>query len=144
MMYPTYPYPGLQTYYPQPQPLANLAVSSIAPPVQPSAAQVPSTPAASPDERIWVQGEVAAASWPVTANGFVRLWDSTAPVYYEKRADAQGKPLPLDIFDYKRRGGDPSTPMHAPNYEDRLNAIEARLSAVEGVHAVGQEKEAGQ
>lgn len=72
----------------------------------------------------------------------MRLWDSTAPVYYEKRADAQGKPLPLEVYDYKRRGGEPSVPAPVPNYEDRLNAIEARLAAVEGNHTI--EKEAVQ
>lgn len=142
MNYPTYPYPGFQPYYPSAHSLANLAVPPITQPFQTAGAQTPSVPAAPPDERIWVQGEGAAASWPVTANGFVRLWDSTAPVYYEKRADAQGKPLPLEVYDYKRRGGEPSVPASVPNYEDRLNAIEARLAAVEGNHTI--EKEAVQ
>lgn len=103
-------------------------------------------PAPAPDERIWVQGEVAAASWPVTANGFVRLWDSIAPVYYEKRADAQGKPLPLEIYDYKRRGGELSAPapVPAPNYEDRLKSIEDRLAAIEEKRTAGKKKEDAQ
>lgn len=101
-------------------------------------------PAPAPDERIWVQGEVAAASWPVTANGFVRLWDSTAHVFYEKRADAQGKPLPLEVYDYKRRGGDPVDPADAASYEDRLKSIEDRLAAVEGNRTTGKKKEDAQ
>lgn len=101
-------------------------------------------PAPAPDERIWVQGEVAAASWPVTANGFVRLWDSTAHVFYEKRADAQGKPLPLEVYDYKRRGGDPVDPADATSYEDRLKSIEDRLAAIEDKRPAGKKKEDAQ
>lgn len=101
-------------------------------------------PSPAPDERIWVQGEVAAASWPVTANGFVRLWDSTAHVFYEKRADAQGKPLPLEVYDYKRRGGDPVEPADATSYEDRLKSIEDRLAAIEGNRPAKGKKEDAQ
>lgn len=97
--------------------------------------------AATPDDRIWVQGEVAATSWPVTANGFVRLWDSTAHVFYEKRADAQGKPLPLEIYDYKRRGGEPAEQSEPLSYEDQLKDIEDRLSAVEKDRSAEKQKE---
>lgn len=97
--------------------------------------------AALPDDRIWVQGEVAATSWPVTANGFVRLWDSTAHVFYEKRADAQGKPLPMEIFDYTRRGGEPVEQRPENSYEDRLKNIEDRLTAIETEKDAGKKKE---
>lgn len=93
------------------------------------------------DDRIWVQGELAATACPVTANGFVRLWDSTAPVFYHKRADAQGKPFPLEIYDYKRRGGEPMEQVQPSNYEDRLKAIEDRLSAMEKSRSAWMQKE---
>lgn len=94
------------------------------------------------DDRIWVQGESAATAYLVAANGFVRLWDSTAPVFYEKQADAQGKPLPMAIYDYKRRGEDPTPKAPAPDYESRLEAIEKRLEAVEKKRAPARQKEA--
>lgn len=93
------------------------------------------------DDRIWVQGESAATAYLVTANGFVRLWDSTQPVFYEKQADAQGKPLPMVIYDYKRRGDDPSQQVTVPDYESRLEAIEKRLEAVEKKRASAKSKE---
>lgn len=54
------------------------------------------------DERIWVQNETSAEAYLLAPNGFVRLWDSSSPRFYEKRADATGRPLPLDIYEYKR------------------------------------------
>lgn len=75
MAYPNYP-----TQYPYPQ---------QAP--QPSITQAP---VSSPDGRRWVQGEIGALSYYVTDNSVVTLWDSTDPeVFYEKSADAYGKPV---------------------------------------------------
>lgn len=54
------------------------------------------------DERIWVQNETSAEAYLVAPNGFVRLWDSSRPVFYEKRADSTGRPLPMDVFEYSR------------------------------------------
>lgn len=135
-----YPYnPYQPTYFPQPAPdqLAQLRQQQqmqqpmMAQPLsQPIQAVAPVQPGPV-DDRIWVQGEGAATSYLVAANGFVRLWDSTAPVFYEKQADAQGKPLPMVIYDYKRRGEDPAIKHSAPDYESRLEDIEKRLEAVE-------------
>lgn len=55
-----------------------------------------------PDERIWVQNETAAEAYLLAPNGFARLWDSSSNRFYEKRADATGRPLPMDIYEYKR------------------------------------------
>lgn len=81
-----------------------------------------------PDERIWVQGEGAAQAYLVAPNGFVRLWDSTAPVFYEKRADQTGKPY-MEVFEYTRKGA------QAPNPEskrtDADNVIEKQLKSLE-------------
>lgn len=78
------------------------------------------------DERIWVQGEGAAMAYLVAPGGFARLWDSTQPVFYEKRSDANGRPLPMEVYDYSRRGGNP-----APASDDRLKALEGRIAALE-------------
>lgn len=128
MAYPVYQYPNYTPYYAQPVPdqLAQLRQQQM---MQPPVQQPPMMQPGPVDDRIWVQGEGAATSYLVAANGFVRLWDSTAPVFYEKRADAAGKPLAMDIYDYKKRGGEPEAP--AQDYENRLAALEKRMAAME-------------
>lgn len=85
-----------------------------------------------PDERIWVQGEGAAQAYLVAPNSFVRLWDSTAQVFYEKRADASGKPSMI-IYEYKALNGNSQTsPSEASiNYTEQINALKAQISALE-------------
>jgi len=152
MAYPYNPYQA--PYYPPYQPpvpdqLAQLRQSQMQP-VQ-SQAQQPmmtqsllrpvqtatSVQAGPVDDRIWVQGEGAATSYLMAPNGFVRLWDSTAPVFYEKQADEQGKPLPLRIFDYTERTAPPRAPQAAPNNpqvdhvtRQEYNALVARVDAL--------------
>lgn len=152
MAFQPYPYQGYQPYYSQPMPdqLAQLRQQQMAQQmIQPMPQQmhgnqmqavIPVQPGPV-DDRIWVQGEGAATSYLVAANGFVRLWDSTAPVFYEKQADAQGKPLPMVIYDYKRRGDDPAQQVTVPDYESRLEAIEKRLEAVEKKRTPTKQKE---
>lgn len=53
------------------------------------------------DERIWVQNETSAEAYLLAPNGFVRLWDSSQPRFYEKSADCTGRPMPLKTFEYK-------------------------------------------
>ena len=53
------------------------------------------------DERVFVSNQQAAESYIVAANGFVRLWDSSQPKFYEKSADYTGRPMPMKIFEYK-------------------------------------------
>lgn len=142
---PSY-YPGYPIYSAQPQadtlgayrPPSLIAQNQYATAAPAQNAPMPA------DDRLLVQGIEAATSWPVTANGFVRLWDSTAPVFYEKRADAQGKPLPLEVYDYKRREEGPPAIAPSPNYEDRLKHIEERLAAMEQTRTDGKQKEGAQ
>ena len=75
-----------------------------------------------PDERIWVQGEGAAQAYLVAPNSFVRLWDSTKPVYYEKRADQTGRPY-METYEYKRLGNQEP--------EDRIRMLEERIARLE-------------
>ena len=85
------------------------------------------------DERIWVQNETAAEAYLVAPNSFVRLWDSSKPVFYEKRADATGRPMPLEAFEYKRREPKIAPLQEEVNnlYMNELEDIKARLSALE-------------
>lgn len=123
-----YPYPysapyGAQSYfqgapggYSQPM---QMQIQQPTAPVQ--AAQ------ATQDDRIWVSSESAAESFLVAANGFVRLWDSNKPVFYEKRADMNGRPMPLVAYEYKIRDTSAGQEAVSAGFEQRLSAVEEKL-----------------
>lgn len=85
------------------------------------------------DERIWVQNETSAEAYLVAPNGFVRLWDASQPVFYEKHADPSGKPYPMEVYEYTRRS--PQKPQISENqgnlYDDKFKALEKRIEAIE-------------
>lgn len=91
------------------------------------------------DERVWVSNQQAAESYLLAPGSFVRLWDSSVNRFYEKRADATGRPLPMDIYEYSRVTA--QTPI--PNEEsikismDDINArfeeINSRIDKLEKV-----------
>lgn len=86
------------------------------------------------DERIWVQGEGAAQAYLVAPNSFVRLWDSNAPVFYEKRADSSGRPS-LEVFEYSRKGAQMPSQTVLSNvdrdYSEQIEALKKRIEAIE-------------
>lgn len=87
------------------------------------------------DERIWVSSPAAADAYLMAPNSFVRLWDSSAPVFYEKRSDAAGRPY-MEAYEYKRKDmqASPQT-QSTPDYSDKIKTIEERLTALErGTH----------
>lgn len=91
--------------------------------------QMPAQPQQPPlDDRIWVASESAAEAFIVTANGFVRLWDSNKPVFYEKRTDAQGRPMPIVAYEYKIRDAGATPEAVSAGFEQRLSAVEERLN----------------
>lgn len=65
------------------------------------------------DERIFVSNQQSAESFLLAPSGFIRLWDSSQPRFYERRADATGRPLPMDIYEYKR-----VTPLNSTEIEE--------------------------
>lgn len=82
------------------------------------------------DERIWVQGQGGADAYLVAPNGFVRLWDATRPVFYEKRADHTGRPS-MESFEYKRFDAAVSGAIGANTLGDELTALKSRITALE-------------
>ncbi len=124
MMAYQYPYGnpyGTQNFYPYQQ---NLGFSQPASPVQ--------AQQAAQDDRIWVASESAAEAFLVAANGFVRLWDSNKPVFYEKRADINGRPMPLVAYEYKIRDAAATPEAVSAGFEQRLSALEEKLKQMEG------------
>ena len=85
------------------------------------------------DERIWVQNENAAEAYLMAPSSFVRLWDANKNVFYEKRSDATGRPLPLEVYEYTHR-----KPVQAIkdesngiDYQKEIEGILRRLDALE-------------
>lgn len=83
------------------------------------------------DDRIWVASESAAEAFQMVPNGFVRLWDSNKPIFYEKRADMNGRPMPLVAYEYKIRDAAAPDAVN-PDFEKRLSALEDKIKAMEG------------
>lgn len=85
------------------------------------------------DERIWVQNQTSAEAYLVAPNSFVRLWDSSLPRYYEKRADATGRPYPLEVYEYSRVAQNESLTGGKGNidYTDEIKRLNERISALE-------------
>ena len=78
---------------------------------QPIVQQVQQMPTPAPQTNnglVWVQGEVAAKSYPVAPNCTVMLMDSEGERFYLKSADASGMPLPLRVFEYTERNNAPT------------------------------------
>lgn len=112
-----------QNYFPQMQtPVQQMPIG-----------QTTAQPQATQDDRIWVASESAAEAFLVAANGFVRLWDSNKPVFYEKRADMNGRPMPLVAYEYKIRDASTGQEAVSSGFEQRLTAVEEKLKQMEGV-----------
>lgn len=111
-------YGNYQPYYQQPLP------EQLTPYQQQQAATLQT------DERIWVQNQTAAESYLVAPNSFVRLWDSSKNVFYEKRADPTGRPF-MDAFKYERITGNPATEEQKDVYGPKISDLEKRIIALE-------------
>lgn len=115
-----------QTFYPQSNMnmtnMNNLSNQMNMPPIQQSPTQ---------DERIWVSSYQAAESYLVAPNSSVRLWDSSKPCFYEKRADASGRLFPIEIYEYKKKTQEVEIgSQEVDRYEElkkRIEDIERRL-----------------
>lgn len=102
------------SYYPQPQPQQYMDRLSQLRTQQPQQPQMPPQMQPQPQSSItWVQGEEGAKAFLVAAGNSVLLMDSEAPVFYIKSTDASGMPMPLRVFDFTERGGQPK-PVEAP------------------------------
>ncbi len=85
------------------------------------------------DERIWVQNQAAAEAYLMAPNSFVRLWDANSPVFYEKRSDITGRPMPLEAYEYKRKAPAETLLQNsgAIDYQKEIDGILRRLEALE-------------
>lgn len=90
----------------------------------------------------WVVGENGADSFLVAPGQTVYLWDSTAPVFYLKSADAMGRPSKR-TFDYTERGAIVETKQNLPSADfaskddvdylkKEIEALRAKFDDMEG------------
>lgn len=94
--YTSYQNPWQQGYYPmyqQPQ------YQQVQQPVQQTQPMQPSVPQIS---NVWIYDPSEIPNYPVAPNNAVRFWIANKKVFYEKSADATGKPT-LKVFDYSER-----------------------------------------
>ena len=90
------------------------------------------TPQQPQDERIWVQNATAAEAYLVAPNSFVRLWDSSKPVFYEKRADMTGRPFPIEAYEYSKVTAQPVIQERPTvDYTEEIKALKRRIEALE-------------
>lgn len=107
---------------------------------QPQQNMVPTQMSApSADDRIWVQGRGAAEAYLVAPNGFARLWDTTEQVFYEKRADASGRPT-MEDFEYSKRTAQKvmEKDMMA-DVNERMEALSRRIDKLEATRRTKKE-----
>lgn len=89
---------------------------------------------------IWVVGIQGANAFLMAPNSRATLFDSTAPVFYVKSTDETGKPLPLEIFDYAKRVGEPAATNTADfvtrkEFEELSNAVKSLIPRKEDADA---------
>lgn len=82
------------------------------------------------DDRIFVPSPAAAEAYLVAPGCFVRLWDSQLPQFYERMADINGRPYPMQTYRYERVDNSPQVPQ-MPDFDRRFNALEQRIAALE-------------
>lgn len=59
------------------------------------------------EEILYVPNQQAAEAYLMAPNSFVRLWDAQAPRFYEKRTDPQGRPFPMDVYEFHKVTDEP-------------------------------------
>ena len=126
MMANPYMQPNYQSGYFQPNYFSPQMPTMQQPQIPMQSQQAPQ------DDRIWVASESAAEAFQMVPNGFVRLWDSNKPIFYEKRADMNGRPMPLVAYEYKIRDAAASPEAVNPDFEKRLSALEDKIKQMEG------------
>ena len=136
MSYPYYGYQNFGQPYspPMPDQLAQMRMQQ-SPQMQGYQNFGQQQPQPSADDRIWVQGQNAAEAYLVAANGFVRLWDSSRQVFYEKRADSSGRPY-METYEYQRKGAESpnvgtETQKQVVDYSKEISGLKQRLAALE-------------
>lgn len=99
----------------------------------PNSMNIQSTQTPQPNTFVWVSGEQAARSYPIAPGATVLMMDSEAQTFYIKKADASGRPFPLEIYDFAPRAmQQQSAPQVESNFvkmEDIDRIVEEKVNA---------------
>lgn len=96
------------------------------------AQQAPVQPQQSGDGKIYVPNEAAANAYMVAPGNTVQLWDSSRQTFYEKTADAQGRTMPMLIYDYALRKPEAEPQIDLSGFVTR-EELEERLAALKRI-----------
>lgn len=127
------PYPYYQNQYP------NYYPASYQPMYQ-QGYQQPTQQAQMPQQNaqpsmqisnVWIYDESEIANYPIAPNNAVRFWIANKQVFYEKSADATGKPT-LKVYDYTERIVKPSDGGNSEDGKSPAFATRDELGAVVG------------
>lgn len=127
------PYPFYQNQYP------NYYPASYQPMYQ-QGYQQPTQQAQMPQQNaqpsmqisnVWIYDESEIANYPIAPNNAVRFWIANKQVFYEKSADATGKPT-LKVYDYTERIVKPSDGGNSEDGKSPAFATRDELGAVVG------------
>jgi transglutaminase/protease-like cytokinesis protein 3 len=127
MPYPYYPQNPYQSFYPsayQPQ----MQQAAFQQPVQQPQQQIQQN---LPQQisNVWIYDESEIANYPIAPNNAVRFWIANKPVFFEKSADATGKPT-LKVYDYTERAEKPSDASSTKNASSPQYATKDELGVV--------------
>lgn len=131
MAFPTYPYGYQPGIYPQavPDQLTQLRQQQM---MQQPVMPAPAPPPLTSNGIIWVQGEAGAKAYPIEPGTSLMLMDSEEDVFYIKTRDPNGKPQPLQVFDYRERTSAHRVQQATQDYVPRseFNALAAQVAAL--------------
>lgn len=109
--------PMYQQGYQQPTQQAQMPQQNVQPSMQIS--------------NVWIYDESEIANYPIAPNNAVRFWIANKQVFYEKSADATGKPT-LKVYDYTERIVKPSDGGNSEDGKSPAFATRDELGAVVG------------
>lgn len=77
----------------------------------------PAVPQSTAFQQIFVQGEAGAKAFQLPPGcTFATLWDTEAQIFYIKRIDQNGRPFPLEAYDYTPHVDPASQPIDLSKY----------------------------
>lgn len=130
MPYPYYtpqynynPYSYQQMVQPIQQPQMMQPVQNTQNNVQPSPTQI---------SNVWIYNESEISNYPIAPNNAVRFWIANKQVFYEKSADATGKPT-LKVYEYTERAEQPVDGSKSDGGKDTPYAMKEDVAALAGV-----------
>lgn len=101
--------------------------------IAPNTMNIQPTQTPQPNTFVWVSGEQAARSYPIAPGATVLMMDSEAQTFYIKKADASGRPFPLEIYDFAPRAAQQQlSPQAESNFvkmEDIDRIVEEKVNA---------------